>query len=137
MAEAARPSWAGAKAAAEATREARIIDFMVEWIWNYLYCWWYGIKLWTAQSMDGWMDGWMDAHVQLLLAGQAVVLVAAAVVAVAEAVAEAVHAAARSTEEKATRRQTAVNSKTARLCDLSCSTFNQNRLESAHSRAAR
>jgi hypothetical protein len=29
MAEEARPSWDGAKAAAEATREARIIDFMV------------------------------------------------------------------------------------------------------------
>ena len=29
MAEVVRPSWAGAKAAAEATREVRIIDFIV------------------------------------------------------------------------------------------------------------
>ena len=44
MAEEVRPCWAGAKAAADATTEARIIDFLVEYRFVGLY-----IKLWGVR----------------------------------------------------------------------------------------
>lgn len=48
MAEEVRPCWAGAKAAADATMEARIIDFMVEYRFVGLY-----IKLWAYVGRHG------------------------------------------------------------------------------------
>jgi len=52
MAEEARPSWTGAKAAADATSEARIIDFMVniEFWWCVLIIILWGNVRWLATS---------------------------------------------------------------------------------------